>query len=101
MKLFLIFYAVIVSITSVITFACYGWDKRQAIHDRRRIPESKLHWLAALGGWPGALAGRQFFRHKTRKTGFTLLTGMIALIHIVILAGIAVWWLQWSTSATT
>jgi uncharacterized membrane protein YsdA (DUF1294 family) len=29
-----------------------------------------LHFLALVGGWPGALVGMHFFQHKTRKTGF-------------------------------
>jgi len=57
-------------IMNLLTFAFYGWDKRAAKKQQRRIPESRLHWLAFLGGWPGALFGQKYFRHKTIKTRF-------------------------------
>lgn len=78
-------YAALLLVMSIVTFGMYGWDKRQSRRESKRIPESRLHWFALLGGWPGALAGRQYFRHKTRKTWFTTITWSITGIHLVLI----------------
>jgi len=57
---------------NVVTFFVYGWDKRQARLGGDRVPEKKLWLLILIGGCPGAWAGMQVFRHKTRKTSFIL-----------------------------
>lgn len=58
------------AVLSVVTVALYRSDKAAAEQGRRRTPESTLHLLALLGGWPGALVARQAFRHKTVKQPF-------------------------------
>lgn len=55
---------------SAAAFVMYGADKSAARHGRWRTPESTLHTIAVAGGWPGALAARQVFRHKTTKQPF-------------------------------
>jgi uncharacterized membrane protein YsdA (DUF1294 family)/cold shock CspA family protein len=55
---------------SVVTFATYGADKSAARQRRWRTPESTLHTLALVGGWPGALVAQRVFRHKTTKQPF-------------------------------
>lgn len=77
-------YLVMVVLTSLIAFVLYGWDKRQAKRDGWRVPEDKLHLMAWLGGWPGALAGQQVFRHKTQKKSFKFMTGLACLMHIAL-----------------
>ncbi|WP_424831636.1 DUF1294 domain-containing protein [Ruegeria sp.] len=57
---------------NALTLLAFGWDKARARRRRRRIPERRLLWLAALGGSPGALLGRWMFKHKTRKRGFSV-----------------------------
>ena len=57
-------------IISVITFTFYGDDKVQARNLDWRVREVTLHFLALVGGWPGALLGMHFFQHKTRKISF-------------------------------
>lgn len=52
------------------TFLLYGYDKMQARNLEWRVRETTLHFLALIGGWPGALVGMHFFQHKTRKTAF-------------------------------
>ncbi len=91
MKLLGIGYLGLVGLMSLVTIACYGWDKRQARHGRPRISENRLHVLALLGGWPGALVGRQIFRHKTQKTWFTIKTWLIVAIHVGLIALICYW----------
>lgn len=96
MKTFAIVYFCLVTAMSLITFLMYGWDKRQARKDNLRIPEARLHLFALLGGWPGALVGRQYFRHKTQKLGFTIKTWGIVAIHVAALAGVIYFF--WSSS---
>lgn len=57
---------------SLVLFGLYGHDKRAARNGRRRTPESSLHALALLGGWPGALVGQRVYHHKTRKSSFQI-----------------------------
>jgi uncharacterized membrane protein YsdA (DUF1294 family) len=74
----------------------YGLDKRRAQANERRIPEARLHGLALLGGWPGALFGRSVFRHKTQKTWFSAITFAIVGLHAVFIAAGAWWFLTQS-----
>lgn len=67
---------------SLVTLIVYAIDKRAAIKERRRVPESTLHLLALLGGIPGALIAQQLFKHKRRKIGFMFVTILIALLHV-------------------
>lgn len=88
MKFIAVAYAATVVLLSLSAFAVYGFDKRRAQHDGRRIPEKTLHLMALFGGWPGALAGQQFFRHKTRKLSFQIVfwLSVICNLAVVILA---------------
>ena len=47
-----------------------AWDKRAARKRRRRVPERRLLWIAALGGTPGIFAAIHGLSHKTRKQPF-------------------------------
>jgi uncharacterized membrane protein YsdA (DUF1294 family) len=73
---------------SVVTFALYGFDKRQAREGGGRVPEMVLHVLALAGGVLGGWAGRAFFRHKTQHTSF-----LVVLIIATILQAAIAWWL--------
>ena len=84
-------YLLIVVVMSLVCFAMYGWDKRQAQKNGWRTPEQTLHTLALLGGWPGALFGQKFFRHKTQKTGFKVMTFLIIAVHFLLI-GIVVYY---------
>lgn len=79
------------ALMSVLCFITYGMDKRAAQAGRRRVPESRLHWLEFLGGWPGALLAQQVFRHKTSKGGyqfdFWLIVGAHGLLWLDYLLG--------------
>lgn len=71
---------------SLLTLAAYARDKSAARQARRRTPESHLHLLALLGGWPGAWLGQCLFRHKTQKTGFRVTFYAVTVLHGVIVA---------------
>ncbi|WP_157598879.1 DUF1294 domain-containing protein [Rhodanobacter sp. Root561] len=52
---------------SLLSCLMYRADKSAAQEGRRRsrTPESHLHLVDLIGGWPGALIAQQQFRHKT------------------------------------
>ena len=85
-------YLVLTIILSIVSFASFGIDKRRAEIGTKRIPEKTLHLLAVCGGWPGALMGQRWFRHKTVKFGFRVKLWGIVALHIGI---IAVWFYVW------
>jgi len=71
---------------NIVTFAAFGIDKWRAERQHARLPEAHLLLLALLGGALGAVAGQQFFRHKTRKQPFrTLLMGAV-LVNLAVAA---------------
>jgi uncharacterized membrane protein YsdA (DUF1294 family) len=73
-------------VLSVVTFVAYGLDKSAAEKGRWRTPESALHLLSLVGGWPGALAGQRVFRHKTRKQPFRTIFWATVIANSVALA---------------
>jgi uncharacterized membrane protein YsdA (DUF1294 family) len=79
---------------SGLTLGFYAWDKRQAKKHGWRVPEKRLHLLSLLGGWPGALLGQRWLRHKSVKTKFRLVFWLTVLVHLAIAAGIT--YLLWS-----
>ncbi|KPN70731.1 hypothetical protein AKG09_10540 [Neisseria sp. 83E34] len=83
-----LFYALI----SLIAMTCYHTDKCAALQNatlskseqKRRIPESTLHFIGLIGGWPGGLLARVICNHKTSKQNF------ITMFWLVVLANIAI-----------
>lgn len=67
---------------SLAAFILFAFDKRAAQRGRWRIPESTLHAVELLGGWPGALAAMKFLRHKSAKRMYQVITILIILLHI-------------------
>lgn len=75
---------------STITYACYYRDKTAAQNADRRTPESTLHLMSLVGGWPGALIAQALLRHKTRKASFLVgywLTVIVNCIGLGVMAG--------------
>ena len=71
-----------------VTWLVFGWDKQQAVEGGRRVRESDLLLLAAIGGSPGAFLARRMFRHKTRKQPFSDRLVVVAVIQAAVLAGL-------------
>lgn len=69
---------------SLITYYAYWSDKNKAKNGQWRTPESSLHLLELLGGWPGALAAQRIFRHKIRKLSYQLTFWLIVIVHVAI-----------------
>lgn len=73
---------------SVMTYVHYAWDKRAAIQQRQRVSEKTLHWLALLGGWPGAWCAQQRLRHKTQKIAFRRVFWVTVVLNLACLAAV-------------
>lgn len=76
-------------IWGVVTFAYYGYDKRQAAKSGWRVPESILHLLALTGGFVGGWAGMYYFRHKTQESIFKVVLGLATVAWLALFL-----WLQ-------
>ena len=78
-----------IAAASVWAFGLFGFDKWRAGRGGRRIAESALWWVSALGGWPGGLLGLLLFRHKTAKPVFLLKFGAAFLVWAgLVVAGV-------------
>ena len=67
MQTWLLILAADVALMSLLSLGFYAWDKRQAGRSGWRVPEKRLHLIALLGGWPGALVGQRMLRHDIQK----------------------------------
>ena len=70
---------------NVVLFLLMVVDKMHAIQNRRRIPESVLLLLAALGGAMGGTLGMISFRHKTKHRKFTILFPLFLVLYAALL----------------
>jgi len=64
---------------NVCSFTAFGFDKWRATKSGRRIPETILALLGAIGGWPAGFIGMKLFRHKITKWTFKLKYGLALL----------------------
>ncbi len=78
-------------VAGLVSLVLYWLDKRAAKRDgARRIPERTLHIWSVLGGWPGALLGQRWFRHKTQKQPFVAILWGTIFVNLVVWAAL-VW----------
>lgn len=81
---------------SIVAWLMYRHDKQRALAFGAyrgfagRIPESTLLTVGLIGGWPGALLGRFFWRHKTTKQPFVTWFWLTVLINILV-TSLLVW----------
>lgn len=71
------------------TMLRFWQDKQRAIAGERRVPEADLLGLALIGGSPGALLARRWFRHKTRKEPFSTWLLLIFSLQLGAIIGFA------------
>ena len=77
-----------VVVTSAGAFLLFGFDKwRAGRTGSRRIAESSLWLVSALGGWPGGLLGIVVFRHKSSKPTFLFKFILALLVWAALVAG--------------
>lgn len=74
------------ALLSVVAVLAYAADKDAAVRGQWRARESRLHTIALVGGWPGALVARHVFRHKTVKQPFRTVFWMTVLANCAVLA---------------
>lgn len=72
-------------IINIIGFLLMGYDKRQAIKKKNRIPEIALITLSFIGGGCGSLLGMILFHHKTKKLKFQILIPLSIITTITYL----------------
>jgi uncharacterized membrane protein YsdA (DUF1294 family)/cold shock CspA family protein len=75
---------------SIITYGCYAQDKKAAQDGGWRTPESTLHLLSLVGGWPGGLAAQVVLRHKTRKASFLIGFWFTVILNCIVLCVVVV-----------
>jgi uncharacterized membrane protein YsdA (DUF1294 family)/cold shock CspA family protein len=86
---------------SSVSYLLYGYDKQVAGKTRwQRIPESDLHLLDLLGGWPGGLVAQQALRHKSVKASFQRGFRVTVVLNLALYAawwrsGLAAAWTEW------
>lgn len=73
-------------VMSGVAFLLYRADKIAAEKGNRRTPESTLHLVALLGGWPGALVAQQVLRHKTIKQPFRRIFWLTVVVNVAVVA---------------
>ncbi len=78
-------------VVNVITLILFIWDKARAKQGQWRVAESTLLLFSAIGGTPAAFVGREIFRHKTRKQPFGYILIAIAVLQVVMVAGIVIY----------
>ncbi|MCD9005973.1 DUF1294 domain-containing protein [Luteimonas sp. XNQY3] len=71
---------------NALTAAAYALDKHAARHGRWRTPESQLHLLELLGGWPAAGLAQQALRHKRAKPAYRKMFAAMVVLHLLALA---------------
>ena len=79
----ILYYIAAVLVLSAASFVLYGWDKHQANVKGWRVSEKNLHMLSLLGGWPGAILGQNYFRHKTQKQSFRVTFWLTVVLHVI------------------
>ena len=72
-------------VINIIGFFAMGIDKWKAKNNAWRIPEDTLLGITILGGGIGTIAGMYTFRHKTKKTKFTIGMPAILILEIVLI----------------
>ena len=77
--------AVYLCLINLLTYWLWGHDKSCAVLKLRRVPESRLLGLCALGGWPAAMVGTHVFRHKSSKQAFIAKLYILVVVQTVCL----------------
>jgi len=75
---------------SLVTLVAMALDKRRARRGGWRIPESTLHLMELLGGWPGSLLASRWLRHKSVKPRYRIVRGLCIVVHLTAVVALIV-----------
>ncbi len=78
------YFVLVYVFVSVFTYRTYSDDKECALSGSWRVPESTLHLMEFLGGWPGALVAQWSLPHKNRKVTYQVGFWIIVFFHIAV-----------------
>lgn len=78
-------------LASAACLAVYAIDKRAARRKQPRISERTLLMLGLAGGWPGALMGQRWLRHKSVKQPFLTWFWLTVAINVCVVGYFALW----------
>jgi len=70
-------------VASAASYLIYAHDKSAAKRGQRRTPESTLHGLSLLGGWPGAFFAQMLLRHKSTKESFQIVFWVTVVLNCI------------------
>lgn len=88
MKLLFTVYIAVLAAASFAALVLYAADKILAMRGKARLPERYLLGIAAVGGASGAVLGRIFFHHKTRKVYFSVVIVLSLCLQWLTAAGL-------------
>jgi len=80
------------ALINLVTYFTYRSDKKKARAKAWRTPETSLHLLETIGGWPAALLAQRQFRHKCSKVKFQAIYWGIVIIHIYLATDYLLGW---------
>ena len=71
------------AVMSLVTYVMCAIDKHAAKRGDWRTPESTLHTLELLGGWPGGLLGQRFLHHKCSKVSYQIGFYVMVVLNLI------------------
>ena len=81
-------YLIFLIVINFITLVAFGYDKAAASDGRFRIPVYSLMLPLSIGGAYGAMLPHFLYRHKIRKSYFTVPIVFCAAVNTIILAAL-------------
>ena len=84
-------YVLMLTLASVVSSVLLVIDQRRAERRGWRIPESTLHGIELMGGWPGSWLTRRAIRHKTQKLRYRAMFAAAVIVHLGLVGAFA-WW---------
>ncbi len=77
---------------SIMAWVAMSFDKKRAVTGQWRTPESTLHLLELLGGWPASFVAQRIFRHKIVKAPYQFSFWCIVVLHQAVAADFLLGW---------
>jgi uncharacterized membrane protein YsdA (DUF1294 family) len=84
--------AVYALLVNAATYLVYASDKARAQQGAWRVPETVLHFLELMGGWPSAFVAQRRLRHKCVKLPYQVVFWLIVAVHEYVAFGLLRGW---------